>query len=200
MDEAKLRLSALSPDCLIVGWETTLKNINMLIMIFFLASCKIPDESLLKADTSFIRDPRIVLENAVGKGTTPKFLYFDRSRKVIYYLGNPVSSLDFEKVDMDRLRSESPEVSKIVQCATGKSCSSSDYDFCKAVISLNNDVTDMMQNEIVEKLRSRGYPVVRVDFINRGGVTEDMEVQYFTKYSLIRGDIIENFPNLVSEK
>lgn len=170
----------------------------LLMLPIFLASCATSDKGLLKADASSYRDPRNILEKSVDREMPPKFFYFDRARKLVFSLGKPIAGFNFAKVDMDWLRSESPEIFSIVQCASGKPCSASAFNSCKAIIPLAAPITDVLQNKIVTTLKSRGYPVVRVDFLKSGDDSGEMEVQYFTECDFIRGDISENFPGLIA--
>lgn len=174
-----------------------MKNFWVLILSFSLTCCAPSKMVLLQADASQIENPRTVLEESVVRAGAPKFFYFDRSSRIVYSMGSHINGFRFVNVKMDELRLENPDLFSIVQCAGGKRCSSSNYDACKATIPLSTLVADGRQSQIVKILKSRGYPVIRVSFLNEGGNSTEMEVQYFTECDFINLDVVDNFPDLM---
>jgi hypothetical protein len=160
----------------------------------------VPPKGLLQANVHTNENPRDALENATEGENIRRFFYFDRRQNVIYSLDKPIDGFTFTKVDMGELRSKRPDIFGIVQCASGKQCSTKNYDTCKSAIQMLSPATEGLQDQIVRTLKSRGYPVIRVNFLNEGSGPGSMEVQYFTECDFIRHDIEENFPNLISKR
>ena len=169
----------------------------LLVLPIMATSCATPEKGLFQADSRAYRNPRAALAQSIQDADLGRFVYFDRKRNIVYSLGNKFAGFDFERVDMVQLRNESPEVFDIVQCASGRECSIANYDACKASVRLNSQATEVLQDRVVKTLKSRGYPLIRVNFLNDENATWRMEVQYFTECDFITQDIESNFPHLM---
>src|SRR4029079_15717257 len=98
-----------------------------------MSSCTTPEKGLLRANVGNEKNPRNVLENAFDVSSDPKFFYFDRVKGVVFAFDKPIAGFKFTKVDMNQLKLQNPDVFGIVQCVSGKPCSTSSYDACKLI-------------------------------------------------------------------
>lgn len=161
-------------------------------------SCATPEKGLLQADSRADRNPREALAQSIQDTDLWRFVYFDRKRNIVYSLGKEIVGFDFEKVDIEQLGKESPDVFDIVQCASGRKCSIAKYDSCKESVRLNSQATEILQDRVIKTLKSRGYPLIRVNFLNDENANGRMEVQYFAECDFIAQDIENNFPDLMA--
>jgi hypothetical protein len=170
-----------------------MKRVLHLPIVMAISACSVGHEQLLVTRLD-IPEPRSALEQSIKKNGMPEFVYFDRAHHDLYVLGLSLPDFQFRIVNIRALRSQKPDIAKIISCTTSHQCSFSDYKRCQATVPLNNRISEQDENDIVNTMRSRGYPLLGMTFNIRPNSPEMADITYFSECQFIRSDVIENFP------